>query len=156
MSTQQRVLISVGGSLLVVMMVVGAFAVGFYVGDRSSPASSGGPFVGGPGPGVGGPGAGAAAQPGPPPDGALPSGLPRLPDLVGTIESVFEDGLALRTPEGPRTVVMDDDTEVVQADGSQGAREELRRGRRVAVVGRPEAGGRALVAETIVLLPPPP
>jgi hypothetical protein len=135
MSTQQRVLISIGGAILVILMVVGAFSIGVYVGSERSSSPS--------------PDAGAAQ---PQPNPQQPD-LPRAPDLTGRIQSASGGSLVLSTPDGPRTVIMDDDTEVLRVDGSQGARDDLKRGMNVAVIGTFGDDGRVLLAEIVAILP---
>lgn len=140
MTTQQRILISVGGCILVAMMVLGAFCLGVYVGSErdDTPAirADGAPAPAGP-----------VGQP------AVPD-LPRPPDVTGRIESISGASLTLTTPQGFRTILMDADSRVLRQDGSDGARDDLRPGSTIGIVGEPAADGRSFLAEIIVLLQP--
>ncbi len=141
MTTQQRILITIGGCLLVAMMVLGAFSLGVYVGSGRDTSPRLGP---GPGPA---PGALQGQPPGP--------DMPRLPDIVGRIENASGDTLTIATAQGFRTVQTDQDTRIVRQDGSDDSRDDLRPGRSVAVIGAPSADGRSFLAEIIALVEPP-
>jgi len=124
-------LIAGGVFTVVVIVAIAAFSLGVYVGEHGwtagppSIAGSGGPPkspVGGPSPGQPGqsgqppPG----GQPGQPPRGSPgqpslgPPGdlLPGRPDVIGQVRSVAGDSITLGTPQGPRLVTVNDETEV--------------------------------------------
>lgn len=147
MTSSRGVLIVVGGTLLVGLMVIAAFSLGVYVGDRRRPPTAadllGRPF-------------GQANAPG---IGALPLDvlrvLPRPPDFAGNVQSVRGHSVVVRGPEGDRTVVLDDVTVVYRPDGSKGSLQDVRPGLVIAVVGNPADGARALHAAAIAILPAP-
>lgn len=137
MTTQQRVLLSIGGSILVVMMVIGAFSIGVYVGSERSSS----PALPGPQPGGGG-------------GNNVLQRLPGPPDILGEIVSITGDSMLLRTPDGPRTVSLSEGTQVMLEDGSEGSRQDLHPGQVVAVIGRFEEGGKSLAARLVAVMPP--
>jgi hypothetical protein len=72
---------------------------------------------------------------------------------VGGIRRVLERTLLLATSEGPRTVELDEATEVETHQGDPRSLGDLEPGQRVAIFGYRGGDGRILVAELIVLLP---
>ena len=153
MTTGRKLLIAVGALVIVGMLLIAAFALGVYVGEHGWTRA--GLTLQGPGGGGGGPGKppqGGDGAPGNPPP--LPGGG-RRPDLVGRIRGIFEGTLVLVTPDGPRTIELDERTQVEMAGGEPRSLDDLERGQQVAVFGRRNGDGQVLVAELIVLLPPP-
>lgn len=161
MSTGHKVLIGVGAFILVGMIAVGSFCLGVYVGEHGWTRQ---------GLTLAGPGA-------PPP----PQGRPQMPggppDLQGIIQGLAGGTITLRTPQGLRTVLVNDDkrsrgselrpgqeigqrerlseeTRVMKGD-REAHLSDLRQGMGVAVFGDFRDGGRTLVARLIVILPPP-
>ena len=142
-------LLVAGAMTIVAMLLIAAFSLGVYVGEHGWTRE--GLTLQGPG-----------AQPGParPPQvrphapPALPGGG-RPPDLVGAVRRLLQGRLSLATSDGPRTVVVDGNTEVEPPEGEPQSLDDLRPGQSVAVFGYRGGDGQALVAELIVLLPAP-
>jgi len=140
-------LLVVGAAIMVVMLLIAVFSLGVYVGEHGwtregltlqGPSARRGPAQQ-PQPGIGAP----------PP---LPGGG-RPPDLVGRIRRILEGTLLLATADGPRTVELEERTEVAARQGDSRSLDDLRPGQTVAIFGYRDGDGRALVAELIVLLP---
>ena len=164
MSTGQKLLIAGGVFIVVVIVAIAAFSLGVYVGEHGwtagppSIAGPGGPPkgpAGGPPPGQPGqPPGGGAGQPSFGPPGDLPPGRP---DVIGRVRSVAGDSITLDTPQGPRLVTVNDETEVKRAEGEEEASlEDIEPDTRIAVFGQFNGGGKTLVAQVIVILPPLP
>ncbi|MFQ6099745.1 MAG: hypothetical protein ACE5OS_00715 [Anaerolineae bacterium] len=157
MRTGHKLLVAAGAVVIVGMLLIATFALGVYVGEHGWTRA--GLVLQGPG---GGPvqpppgDAGASSPPGaglPQPGGTPLPGGGRRPDLVGRIRAVFEGTLVLATPDGPRTVELDEHTRVETAEGDTHPLNNLERGQHVAVFGRRSGDGQVLVAELLVLLP---
>jgi hypothetical protein len=138
MSKGQKLLISFGAFIIVAVMVTGAFSLGIYVGERGWTA---GPTS------ITGPGGQQPAAPQEP----LSRGKP---DLSGAVQSVTKRSVTIRTSEGPRLVLVSDETRVERHDGKEAGLADLRRNVPVAVFGQFGDDGRTLVASVIVILPP--
>jgi hypothetical protein len=179
MSTSQKLLIAGGVFTVVAIVAIAAFSLGVYVGERgwtAGPPSMAGPG-GGPPPGQqppgsqpgqppgGGPGQpppgeqpgqspnGGPGQPSFGPPGDLPSGRP---DVIGRVRSVAGDSIILQTPQGPRLITVNDETEVRRAEGEEEASlEDIKPDTHIAIFGQFNGGGKTLVAQVIVILPPP-
>lgn len=157
MATERKLLIAAGTILIASMLLVAAFALGVYVGEHGWTRAGltlrgpGGPPQPPGGPGGQSPPGGVLPQPDKPP---LPDGG-RRPDLVGRIRNIFEGTLMLATSDGPRTVELDEHTRVETAEGEPRSLDDLERGHLVAIFGRRNGDGRVLLAELLVLLPPP-
>ena len=176
MSKIQKILIAGGVVIVVVIVAIATFSLGVYVGERgwtAGPPSIAGP--GGPPQGpAGGPPPGQPGQPGqPPPDGqpgqppgggpdqpsfGPPGDLPPgRPNVIGRVRSVAGDSITLDTPQGPRLVTVNDETEVKRAEGEEEASlEDIEPGTPIAVFGQFNGGGKTLVAQVIVILLPSP
>ncbi|NIO00294.1 MAG: hypothetical protein GTO49_36115, partial [Anaerolineae bacterium] len=63
--------------------------------------------------------------------------------------------ITLDTSQGPRLVTVNDETEVKRAEG-EASLEDIEPGTPIAVFGQFNGGGKTLVAQVIVILPPPP
>lgn len=150
MSTVQRLLIRCGALIIVAVLVIGAFSLGVYVGERGWTA--GPPSIVGPGgpPPPQGPRGGSGKQP-PAPGGLLPKDKP---DLIGVVQSVARRSVTVRTPQGLRLVLVSDETRVERHDGQEASLADLRHLVPVAVFGQFGDDGRTLMARVIVLLPP--
>lgn len=165
MSTGQKLLIAGGVFIVVAIVAIAAFSLGVYVGEHGWTA--GPPSIAGPG---GGPPPGQPGQP--PPDGqpGQPPGRgpgqpsfgppgdlpPGRPDVIGQVRSVAGDSITLQTPQGPRLVTVNDETEVKRAKGEEEASlADIEPGTPIAVFGQFNGGGKTLVAQVIVILPPP-
>ncbi len=156
MSPMRKVLIGAGAAMLILVMVLAAFSVGVYVGNRGLLVGTLRDF-----------GARLAqeqapAQPAIRPEQQLPEapvgpaqGLPLGPPaLVGRVGAVTNEGLIIQTPQGPRLVEVDTDTEVRDVEGQELSLMNVRQGMQVAVFGEFSPNGRRLNAETILVLPP--
>jgi len=174
-SKTQKFLIASGVLTVVSIVAIAAFSLGVYVGERgwtAGPPSMAGPD-GGPPPGQPGqqPPGGQPGQPGQPsgqpgqspgggsgqppfgPPGDLPPGKP---EVVGQVRSVAGDSITLHTPQGPRLVTVSDETEVKRAeDEEEASLEDIEPDTHIAVFGQFNGGGKTLVAQVIVILPPP-
>jgi hypothetical protein len=147
-----------GGAVLVLMLVLAAFALGVYVGEHGWTREG---LAYGPGAAAKGP----AAQAKPPqaaPDGNgtpqvpfLPAGLPPgPPQLTGRIRQVAQDHLELAAAGGPRTVLLTDATQFRDETGQPITLRDLEKGDVVAVFGAFTQGdGGQLLAEFVVGLP---
>ena len=153
MTTEHKYLIVAGGILILGVLLIAAFALGVYVGEHGWTRA--GLALQGPGGGPGGPlpPPGVPDVPGPPL--AAPPGGGRPPDLVGRIGDIFEGALMLATPDGARIIELDEHTRVETTEGEPRPLNGLERGQHVAVFGRRNGDGQVLVAELLVLLPPP-
>ena len=158
MSNSQKLLISFGAFIIVAIMVIGAFSMGIYVGERGWTAAP--PSIAGAGRAQ--PPQGQKVEPDkrlPAPAGPLPKGtvlsLPKgKPDLIGLVQSVAGRSVTIKTGEGPRLVLLSDETRVRRHDDREASLADLRRNMPVAVFGQFGDDGRTLVAELIVILPP--
>jgi hypothetical protein len=74
--------------------------------------------------------------------------------VIGRVRSVAGDSITLNTPQGPRLVTVNDETEVKEAEGEEEASlENIEPGMPIAVFGQFNGGGKTLVAQVIVILP---
>jgi hypothetical protein len=70
---------------------------------------------------------------------------------------VAGDSITLETPQGPRLVRVNGETEVKRAEGGEEVSlEDIEPGTPIAVFGQFNGGGKTLVAQVIVILPPSP
>jgi hypothetical protein len=146
-------LLAVGAVIIVGMLLIAAFSLGVYVGEHGWTRQ--GLTLQGPGAQPGPqPGADRPPQVGPDAPPPLPGGG-RPPDLVGGIRRVMEGTLLMATSDGPRTVELDEATQVETHEGDPRSLDDLQRGQGVAIFGYRGGDGRALVAELVVLLPAP-
>jgi hypothetical protein len=138
MSKSQKLLIGSGAFIIVAVMTIGAFSMGMYVGEKG--------WTAGP-PSIESPGGQQPAAPQEP----LPKGKP---DLTGAVQSVARRSVTIKTGEGPRLVLVSDETRVRQHDNRAASLADLRRNMPVAVFGQFGDDGRTLVASVIIILPP--
>jgi hypothetical protein len=159
MTLERKLLIAAGALILAFIIAVGFFSLGLYVGQYGLLPEA--PSMAGPGGPPQQPGAGVQPPAGDPnrsPDPAerppnLPSGPP---DLVGRLRAINQQGLTIGAPQGPRQVLLDENTEVFDAQGESLSLGVLRVGASLAVFGSLRDDGRTMVANTIVVLPQPP
>ncbi len=131
MSSGRRVMIGIGATIIVGMLLVTAFSMGVYVGQHGWTRQ--GLSLAGPGQQPAGP-----------------------PSLVGQVRGLEDGFLNLATQEGPRTVEVDEQTQVRTAQGEVVGVDVLQPGILVAIFGHPGAGRRTLVADVVVVLPSQP
>jgi hypothetical protein len=76
--------------------------------------------------------------------------------VIGRVRSVAGDSIILQTPQGPRLITVNEETEVKRAEGEEEAGlEDIEPGTPIAVFGQFNGGGKTLMAQVIVILPPP-
>jgi hypothetical protein len=185
MTFERKLLIVAGAFIIALIIAVGFFSLGLYIGQRGifpdSPSVTGpGGLLGRPGqagqqppgglggdPGQVGSGApgGPPGQPGAqPPSGdpnsprpeARPSNLPPgPPDLIGPLQTVDAKGVTIGTPQGFRLVRLEADTQIFDAQGESLSAEALTIGARLAIFGHFTDDGRTMIAETVIILPTP-
>lgn len=150
-----RWLLISGIVLLIGMLVVCAFAVGVFIGERG--------WTGGGLPGLRQNEPQNAPQDGAPPgnapaDGQRPPILPPgEPQLVGLIRYTTEKTLELATQGGPRQVLITDRTDYWTKEGEMLQLQDLITGDLVAVFGQYVGGdGTQLQADMVVRIPRPP
>lgn len=161
MTRDRKLLIITGAILIALLIAAAAFSLGVYVGVHGWTA--GPPSVVGPGPNPPRPADPGVQRPQPPSpdDQAQPAPVPR-PQLVGRVRSVSDNTITLDTPQGPRLFELAGDVQVSRRNPNQPGQEpasleDIVSGEHLAVYGRFEGnGGRQLIAERLVLLPPPP
>ena len=128
------------------MMVLAAFSLGVYVGHEGLLVGSLENF-------------GSRAAPDQAPPQARPADTqdlpPGRPALTGRVGGITNEGLFVRAPQGLRLVEVDEGTVVQDHQGRPLKVTSLRQGVYVAVFGQFSGDGRSLMAETIVLVPPP-
>jgi len=150
--------LSVGGALLLLMLLASSFSLGVYVGEHGwtreglSYSGPGGgnqagannrPAPGGPIP--------AVTQPAPMAPGGLPSGRP---NLTGRILRIHPQSIEVTSASGPRVVLITAQTRILEQDGRTIALKDLQKGDVIAVYGLTTGDGGELQAEFIVRLPP--
>ncbi len=153
--------LSVGGAVLLLMLLAGSFSLGVYVGEHGwtrdglSYTGPGGrigandrPNAGGPAPG--GPAVAVTLQP-----PAAPAGLPSgRPNLTGRIVRISPQRIEVATANGVRIVILTAETRFLEQDGREIALKDLKKGDLIAVFGLlTEGDGGELRAEFIVRLP---
>ena len=153
---ESRWQIVVGAVVLLLMLLVGAFSLGVYVGEHgwtrgglSYQPDSGGVLPGAPGqvPGQG-------QIPGP---GQLPGQGAETPALIGRILRISPEALELATQEGMRRVELHDGTVFREQDGLELSLTDLSQGDIVGIFGEMIAGdGGRLLAQVVLRLPPRP
>ncbi len=150
MSKSQKILISFGAFIIVAVMVIGAFSMGIYVGERGWTAAP--PSITGAGKAQ--PPQGQKVEPDKQPSAPrepLPKGKP---DLIGVVQSATGKSVTIKTGQGPRLVLVSDQTQVRWHDDREATLADLRRNVGVAVFGDFGDDGRTLTASVIVILPP--
>jgi hypothetical protein len=185
MTLERKLLIVAGAFIIALIIAIGFFSLGLYIGQRGifpdspsvtgpgglpgQPGQAGQPPPGGPGGGPGQPSSGvpggSPGQPGaqPPPGDsnspkpeARPSNLPPgPPDLVGPLQTVDVKGVTIGTPQGSRLVRLEADTQIFDAQGESLSAETLIIGAHLAIFGHFTDDGRTMIAETVIILPPP-
>ena len=137
--------IVIGGILSIVMLMLGSFSIGVYLGRLGTKQEA--------------PGNDAAAPPSIPPQNSLQEKVGddiqiHNPDLVGRLKFVGKDGIQLTTEEGNKFVTVDEDTRLWNWSGETLQLRDLGRYDILAVYGDFIDDGRQLRAELIVRLPP--
>ena len=77
--------------------------------------------------------------------------------MIGRVWSVAGDSITLDTPQGPRLVTVNEETEVKRAEGEgEASLKDIEPGTHIAVFGQFDGGDKTLVTQVIVILLPPP
>jgi hypothetical protein len=150
MTRGHKLLIGTGAAVIVAMLLIAAFSLGVYVGEHG--LTRDGLTLRGPDPG--GPIQSPPISPGAPVQ-QPPVNVNRPPDVTGRIQQNLGGSLLLATPDGPRTIKLNDQTQVRTREGEQRPLDALKPGQPVAIFGHRNGDGRVLVAELVILLPPP-
>jgi hypothetical protein len=156
--------LSVGGAVLLLMLLASSFSLGVYVGEHGwtrdglSYSNPGGANRGG---AVNPPAQGGFPQGGPVPAGTqpapqAPAGLPQgRPNLTGRVLRLQPQSIQIAAPDGPRIVLLTDETRILEQDGSAITLKDLQKGDVIAVYGMFTGGdGGELRADFIIRLPP--
>jgi hypothetical protein len=150
MTKGHKLLIGSGAAIIVMMLLIAAFSLGVYVGEHGF--TQDGLTLRGPDPG----GPIQHPQNNPVAPGQQPPvNVNRPPDVTGRIRQNLGGSLLLATPDGPRTIELNDQTQVRTSAGEQRPLGALEPGQPVAVFGHRNDDGMVLTAELIILLPPP-
>jgi hypothetical protein len=150
MSKSQKMLIGGGAFIIVAIMVIGAFSMGIYVGERGWTAQP--PSIADAGKVQ--PPQGQRVEPDKQPVAPKESLPKEKPDLTGVVQSVARGSVAIKTGQGSRLVLVSDETWVRWHDDREARLADLRRNMGVAVFGQFGDDGRTLTASVIVILPP--
>ncbi len=138
--------IIIGGVLLIVMLMLGSFSIGVYLGRLGSNQEA--------------PRDDTSAPPPIPPQNTLQGKVGEdiqinNPDLVGRLKFVGKDGIQLITEQGNKFVIVDEDTRLLNWSGETLQLRDLGRYDILAVYGDfIHDDGRQLRADLIVRLPP--
>jgi len=137
MSTR-RILALVGGLIIVMALVVGAFCLGLRVGEMRSASFQGGD--------VPGRLSGLAGTP-PPPPWLAGHGI------LGRVESVDSQGrvLSVLNEDGARCLVLAGEDAVVERDHQRIYISQIKVGERIVIIGRPAGQGRIIARAVRVL-----
>ena len=149
MSTRRKWLIGLGAALLGTLLLIAAFSLGVFVGERGLTRGRLQPM----GP-QGGPPPQGQGQPAPPQNA---QGGDRVPVLRGIVRRTSGDVITVETKEGPRMVQISSQTVVrLRDDGErEGSLEDVKPGMGVAVMGQMDADTRMLRADVVVVFPLP-
>lgn len=79
--------------------------------------------------------------------------LPGEPTLVGRIRRMGRNALDLATQDGPRRIIVDDETQIRDQSGEEVSPDSLEVGTLVSVFGAFEGDGRELRADLVIVLP---
>jgi hypothetical protein len=153
--------VSVGGTILLLMLLAASFSLGVYVGEHGwtrEGLSYSGPNAGRQPGAANPPGPGVNVPDGPQPSVTqplqLPGGLPAgRPNLTGRILRIQPQSLQVASPSGPRTVRVTNETRILEQDGRAIAMQDLQKGDVVAIYGLAIGDGGELQADFIVRLP---
>lgn len=85
----------------------------------------------------------------------LPPGLTEPPQVIGRLAKIDTDGFEIITEQGPRPILIDEDTFFRDHEGNTIAPGDLQQGYILAVYGNPAPDRQGLIATEVVLLPPP-
>lgn len=140
---QQRWLMRASAAVMVALMTVATFSVGYWYGSDGSGGTAS----------FAGPGGFGGGQQGGPGGGFGTNALSRQPDLVGQIQSISGDLVTMQTQAGTQVLTLTEDTEVFLSDGTPGTTEDLEDGLFAAVVGTPGDGGLSMTVDEIGILP---
>lgn len=157
---RRRLTILASGTVMALLMLIGVFSIGVWVGaGRPDSAATFGGFGGGGPRGFGGNGGappggfGGVQPPGGQPQGGAPtfSALSRPADIIGQIGSLNGDTLTVNSQTGARVVTLTAGTKILLSDGTAGSRADLQQGRVVGIVGTAANGGLSFTAEQVAV-----
>lgn len=154
--------VSVGGALLLAMLLASSFSLGVYVGkhgwtrDGLSYSGPGGMGNANNRPAQGGNAPGGPALSGTPQVPQAPASLPPgRPNLTGRILRIQPQSIQVTSSTGPRMVVLTAETRFLEQDGREIGLKDLLKGDVIAVYGIFIGdGGGELRADFVVRLPP--
>jgi hypothetical protein len=151
--------VSIGGAILLLMLVASSFSLGVYVGEHGWTRD--GLSYSGPGqavrPGLNGkPAQDGPAGVGTPLPPQAPAGLPSgRPNLIGRIIQIHPQSIEVASASGPRVVILTFETRFLEQDGRVITVKDLQKGDAVAIYSRFTAGdGGEMQADFVVRLPP--
>jgi hypothetical protein len=154
--------LSVGGALLLLMLLASSFSLGVYVGEHGwtrdglSYSGPGGKADANNRPPQGGNAPGGPVLPGTPQMPQPPIGLPPgRPNVTGRILGIQPQSIQVASSTGPRRIVFAAETRFLEQDGRAITLKDLQKGDVIAVYGVFIGGdGGELRADFIVRLPP--
>jgi hypothetical protein len=151
--------VSIGGAILLLMLLVSSFSLGVYVGEHGwtrNGLNYSGPGKGGQGGPIDGPVQGGPAQAPTLQAPQAPAGLPQgKPNLTGRILRILPQNIEIASSNGPRAVTVTPETRFLEQNGRTIGIRDLQKGDVIAVYGRFLGGdGGELQADFIVRLPP--
>lgn len=85
-----------------------------------------------------------------------PPGLTEPPQVIGNLAWIDSEGFEIITEQGPRSILIDEETFFRDHEGNTITPGDLQQGYILAVYGNPSPDRTGLVATEVVLLPPPP
>lgn len=153
--------LSVGGAVLLLMLLAASFSLGEYVGEHGwtrdglSYSGPGGRAGANDRPNAGGPVPGGPAQGPTPQQPFAPAGLPSgRPNLTGRVVRIYPQRIEVAAANGVRSVILTAETRFFEQDGTTISLKDLKKGELIAVYGLLADGdGGELRAEFIVRLP---
>lgn len=145
MTIERKILYSLGSLIIAGMIAVGSFSLGIYVGKSGWSINQ--PSLLNP-----------QAEPGniQNPDHNQPDNLPPKPDLIGRAISITADTITLSTPNGPRSISINEETVFLRQEGGTvkpASLEDIHAGNNLAIIGKLDPDNRLLRGEIVVILP---
>nr|MBN1228641.1 hypothetical protein [Anaerolineae bacterium] len=137
------------------MLLAAAFSLGVYL-ERYGLTEEGLAYQRSPANFNHSPQAGGQATPRPGQGQSLPPGLSVPPQIIGHILQIQPGQLEIASPQGPRTITINEDTIYRDYQDTRLAYRDLKPRDAIAVYGHLEDAGRVFIATEIVVLPPEP